>query len=358
MLYYYLDGLDKKGPYTTEELKARNISEDTMVFADGMANWTAIKNLPELNKILFDKTDEAKETTAAVLEQTNELIPEIKPDANKITNNPKQKKIRIPATLFLVIGIMLAVGISYLFVKKERANDLELMNKKISDVFQGKDEICDHQKTGVTGELKDADWLTRTDNDGKKLVEYFECKSGGFTVLTLTKKPNGFDIVQTDSKDMGYKIASSKWTPGKDYGYGLYTPGYSTPTYRQSIQTAYNEAMDFLSSEKENKSFVAGSYERIKTFDELRTDFFYIDNVAPTTYSSVSKFFKSWNGSGWVYNSDWIVWYDYEGKHYEIVEKKKVFTKKLLIFSSIGSIMALFLYLLIRYRRRIALQVT
>jgi uncharacterized protein DUF4339 len=358
MLYYYLDGLDKKGPYTGDELKSRNLNEETMVFSDGMSNWTAIKNLPELHKILFATLIIAQETISPDLKQKNEIIAENKDDTTKSANTSKQKKIRIPAIIFLIIGITATVGASYLVVKKQRATDLELMNKKISEVLQGKDEVCDHKKTGVTGELKDADLLTSTDNDGKKLVEYYECKSGGFTVLTLTKKPNGYDIIETYSKDMGYKIPASKWTPSKDYGYGIYTSGYSTSTYRQSIQTAYDEAMNFLSTEKENKSFVAGFYERIKTFNELQTDFFYIDNVEPTTYSSVSNFYKSWKNSGWVYNSDWIVWYENDGKHYEIEEKKKVFTKQLIIFSSIGSIITIMIYLFIRYRRKIGLQVT
>lgn len=357
MLYYYLDGLDKKGPYTIDELKARDVSPDTLVFADGMTNWTAIKNISDLSDKIFPIKIEEPISENTLTEDTND---------NFITSNTssdnigKQKKIIIPAILFLILGIFAAITTSYFIAKGQRENDLQIINKKIDEVFQGKDEVCDHKKTGVQGELKKADWLTPSDNEGKELVEYYECSSGGFTVLTLSKKLNGFDLVESYSKNMGYKIPASRWTAGKDYGYGIYTPGYSTPTYRQTIQVAYSEAMEYLSSEKENKCYSAGSYDRIQTFDEIKTDFYYIDNIAPTKYSSASNSFKSWSSSGdaMVFNNQWVVWYAYNGKHYEIIEFKNIFTKKLLIFSGIGSLLALLLYLLIRYRRRIALQVT
>lgn len=357
MLYYYLDGLDKKGPYTVEELRARNVTFDTMVFTEGMANWEPIHSLPELSEKLFPTTHEhvSEETQLENVSSEEKVV--IEAGNNKAATS---KKIIIPSILFLIIGVLAAVGFSYLYLQRQKEKDLQLMEKKIEEVFQGKDEVCDHKITGVTGELKKADWLTPADNEGKQLVEYYDCSSGGFTVLTLSKKPNGYDLVENYSKNMGYKIPASRWTPGTDYGYGFTTPGYSTPTYRQSIQTAYKEAMEYLSSEKENKCFSAGSYDRIKTFDEIHTDYFYIHNVAPTKYSSASNFFKSWKSAGdaMVFNNQWIVWYAYEGNHYEVTEDKKVFTKKMIIYSFIGSVLAVLIYLLLRYRRRIALQVT
>jgi hypothetical protein len=357
MLYYYLDGLDKKGPYTVDELKARQVSPDTMVFADGMTNWTAIKNLPELSDKIFPvtKIEQIGDTSSPVEPETTLLN-----SKTTVDSNIKQSKIVIPAVLFLILGIVAAITSSYFITKGEREADLQKMNKKIDEVFQGKDEVCDYTKTGVQGKLKDADWLTPNDNEGNALVEYYECNSGGFTVVTLSKKPNGFDFVKSYSKNMGYKIPASRWSAGKDYGYGIYTPGYSTPTYRQTIQEAYNTAMKYLSSEKENKCYSAGSYDRIQTFDEIKTDYYYIDNVAPTKYSSATNSFKSWNSSddAMVFNNQCVIWYAYNGKHFEIIENKEVFTKKLIIYSGIGSVLALLLYFLIRYRRRIALQVT
>jgi len=358
MLYYYLEGLDKKGPYSVDELKARNVNEETMVFSDGMTNWTAIKNLPDLSDKIFNPTIVESVISSVEPETITDVAQPQITESEQSVAAQKKKKIIIPAFLFLIIGIIAACGFSYLHVKNQRENDLEVMNKKINEVLQGKDEVCDYEKTGVTGELKKADWSTPSDNEGKELVEYYDCKSGGFTILTLTRKPNGYDIIENNSKNMGYKVPGSKWTPGTNYGYGFSTSGYSTPTYRQSIQTAYNGAMEYLSSEKENKSYLAGSYDRIKAFDEIKSDYFYINNIEPTKYSSASNLTKSWSGTGYVYNSDWIVWHSYDGKHFEIIEDKKMFIKQFVMYSLIGSILALLIYLLIRYRRRIALEVT
>jgi hypothetical protein len=116
--------------------------------------------------------------------------------------------------------------------------------------------------------------------------------------------------------------------------------------------------MAFLSSEKENKSYIAGSYNKIKTFDEIGSDFYSIDNIAATKYSSGSVNFKSWNSiqDAYVFNTQWVVFYGYTGKHYEIVENSGLFKKRLLIYSLIGSVFVLLIYLFLRHRKRIAIQ--
>ena len=53
MLFYYLDGLDKKGPYTADELKTRNLPPETLVFTEGMDRWKSIKEIEILNSELF-----------------------------------------------------------------------------------------------------------------------------------------------------------------------------------------------------------------------------------------------------------------------------------------------------------------
>ncbi|HUS03562.1 MAG TPA: DUF4339 domain-containing protein, partial [Chitinophagaceae bacterium] len=63
MLYYYLDGLDKKGPYTSEELKTRNLKPETLVFSDGMDSWKPIKEIESLNSIIFEKPNDTKSNT-------------------------------------------------------------------------------------------------------------------------------------------------------------------------------------------------------------------------------------------------------------------------------------------------------
>ena len=51
MKYYYLDGIEKKGPYTLEEILSRNLSSDTMIYREDKTNWLALSDFEELNPI-------------------------------------------------------------------------------------------------------------------------------------------------------------------------------------------------------------------------------------------------------------------------------------------------------------------
>ena len=50
--FYYLDGQNKKGPYTEEELINLNLNNDTLVWKKGFDNWKFIKDIPELKEII------------------------------------------------------------------------------------------------------------------------------------------------------------------------------------------------------------------------------------------------------------------------------------------------------------------
>jgi hypothetical protein len=343
--YYYLDGIDKKGPCSREEIVSKNLAPTTLIYFVGLSNWTPLSQF-----------DELKQPFSVGNVQNNEIrLPDSLQDSKKAT-----KKIKIPSILFLILGLSLTTFFSYLYTANKKENDLNNIEIKVNDVFQGKDEVCDYKNEGVRGKLKNAEIFTPKDNEGNRLVEYYECERGGWTVLTLKRLNNGFEYTESYSTNMGFKVPESNYTPRKDFGYGLSTEGYSIPTNRGTVQNAYKEAMYYISTEKENKSYVAGSYLKIKTFDEISTEFYYISNVAPTKYSDGSVFAKSWSSSGEasVFNSDWIVWYKRDGKHYEIVERQKQFNKYWLIYSAIYAVTIMLIYLFLKYRSKISLQVT
>jgi len=49
--YYYTDGKERFGPFTLEELAAKNISKDTMVWMEGLADWIPAGNLADLQSL-------------------------------------------------------------------------------------------------------------------------------------------------------------------------------------------------------------------------------------------------------------------------------------------------------------------
>jgi uncharacterized RDD family membrane protein YckC len=50
--WYYIENDGKKGPYTIEELKDKNINPDTLVWTDKMTNWEKAKHIEPLRKII------------------------------------------------------------------------------------------------------------------------------------------------------------------------------------------------------------------------------------------------------------------------------------------------------------------
>lgn len=327
--YYYLDGADKKGPHSKQEIIELGLSSDTLIFVDESNKWVPYQDLEDFKPI----------------------IDEIDVESNPVQN---KKKLNITNFLILLFLILSASGIAYFLTEEHKKKDFQKLEEKVNDVFAGKEEICDYTKSGVKGELKkpsDIFLFSKKDNEDNELYEYYYCESGGWTVYTLKKLNFGYDLIESSSTNMGFKVPESTYRAGTDYGYGYSTPGYSIPTYRGSVQNAYNEAMEYISVEKEDKSYVAGSYNRIIKFDELYSDLHYIDNIHPTRYTSASVNSKSWEslGEASVFNKDWIVWYKQSGRHFEIVLDKDEYLKKLLINLGIGIVIAILAFILWKY---------
>ncbi|WP_420287286.1 hypothetical protein VT569_05120 [Flavobacterium psychrophilum] len=327
--YYYLDGANKKGPYSKQEIIDLGLSSDTLIFVDELNKWVPYQDLEDFKP----------------------KIEEIEVESNQVQN---KKKLNITNFLVLLFLILSASGIAYFLTEEHKKRDFQKLEERVNDIFAGKDEICDYTKSGVKGELKkpsDFFLSSKKDNEDNELYEYYSCESGGWTVYTLKKLNYGYDLIESSSTNMGFKVPESTYRAGTDFGYGYSTPGYSIPTYRGSVQNAYNEAMEYISVEKEDKSYVAGSYNRIITFDELYSDLHYIDNIHPTKYTSASVNSKSWEnlGEAYVFNKNWIVWYKQSGKHYEIVLDKDEYLKKLLVNLGIGIVTAILAFLLWKY---------
>lgn len=309
----------------------------------------------------------------------------------------QKKKIKIPSFIIMIVGILITTGITFIIVKAQKSKDRKEIETRIDEIFQGKDEISDYENSGVQGEMEKVIILNEMDissrrfpgiyageiclmskptienennyweeerlkkwNTYKELVEYYRRTSGGFNIISLKKMPNGFDRIVYNSKNMGFKVPASEYRAGVNYGYGVTSAGYSIPTYRGTVQQAYNLTLDFLTKDKENSPYIPGSYNKIKTFDELSSEFYYIRNIAPTIITSSSNNAISWNSSSdaSVFNPDWIVWYEYYGKHYEIVEDKTIFYMRWAKYSAIGAILVIGIFFGNKFRKKFSFDIS
>lgn len=54
--YYYLIGKDQKGPFTIEQLTDKGLTNETLVWTEGMENWQKLKDVTELVQIIKPKS--------------------------------------------------------------------------------------------------------------------------------------------------------------------------------------------------------------------------------------------------------------------------------------------------------------
>lgn len=76
--YFIHDGIDKKGPYTLEELRSQDVKRYTLIWHGGLNNWTEAEKLYEL-KSLFE--------TASPTINLNKEIQVVPPSLPQTTNN-------------------------------------------------------------------------------------------------------------------------------------------------------------------------------------------------------------------------------------------------------------------------------
>jgi len=308
--YFYLDGADKKGPYSKQEIIDLKLSGNRLIFSEDLNKW-----------IPYQESEDFK----SVIEETKNETQKLKVKKNSNFTN-------ILVLLFLILS---ASAIAYYLTEEFKRKDLQKLENKINDVFNKKHEICDYSKSYVKSKPTQLDDITLIEIRNNKryfddldLYDYYNCESGGWTVYTLKKLNHGYDLIKSYSTDMGFKVPES--------------------TYRGSVQDAYNEAMEYLSVENAHKSYVAGSYNRISTFNELNSDLHYVGNVHPTRSTSVTFRSKTWNSASEfsISNENWIVWYKESGNHYEIVLDKDDYYRKLLINLGICIAIAILTFLL------------
>jgi len=412
-MYYYLDGIEKKGPYSFDEIKVRDLPEDTLIFSDFIGKWKPIKDIQEFNE--NSQNDVQPDNVVAsgsieIKDTKNTDIPLLKSGSTKLEKN----KINISAFLLLPLFYLVIIGSSYYVLIYQKHNDLVLMNKKIDAVFKDKEAISDYSFTQPQGTLykvyitpKDdifGGWVNydkyETENGERKkiahllafppsefdkkyekdskrqkyelyssLVEYYESDSlNGFTVHKLERSsPSRFILRMMWSSNMGYKVPESTYYEGINYGYGLSRPGYHSSTYRPSIKQCYEGAAKYLMGDKEENTYQAGSYNKIVNFSDIETKFYKISEDYEHYYRIFNrKYLKRGKdeptltyyigGFPYVYSSDWVVWYDDLHNNYYLDDNKEAFRNYLIVYSFVGILMVTITFIILRYRKRIVFQ--
>jgi len=53
--YYYLENNEQKGPFFLDELTNQSLTVETLIWTEGLADWTAINKIPEVHNLIKSK---------------------------------------------------------------------------------------------------------------------------------------------------------------------------------------------------------------------------------------------------------------------------------------------------------------
>lgn len=367
------------------------------------------KNIPENSKFCPHcgaKQSEIEKRQAEIIEKA--VIEEVKEEAfEKIEISDNQKnKLKIPKIYFLFFGLFLCLIFSFLLTSFQKKQDLSSFKEQIDLVFEGKSSISDYEIKDTKGKMFDVKISTPTEYylsyklkvpeektvvhtsehlitdkvrynlDDQKwkyisgLVEYFEAEPfSGISTYHLTKNSETFSMTYSWSGDMAYRTKEFRIIPGYKDPYFSF-PDSKTPTYRTSINKAYENAAKFLTVQNTDNSYSQGSFSKISDFPYMKSEFHMLEQEFPKYFYAMDTIFAqypdytghridnskiskntSWNDAH-VFTDDWIVWYKSYTNRFYISELSDVFYKKILVYFLVSSsLLTLGFYLFINRKR-------
>ena len=305
--FYYLNGIDKKGPFSIDELALLNLSNDTLIWTEGFENWKPLSELPDILKL---------------------IPPPVPEDVAKLDQDIQPKSSSNFFITILIFGLI-TIFSAYYVISQRKEKDKKDLENKIDNIFQGRSIICDATKSLTSGEIKPVNNNDTYSSDSKrnelekKVVSKYYCTSGGFTFKKLKKVDNGYEIESIISTNMAYKV--------NDY------------SYRPSIESAYRKAYDYF-EEESSGYFLSGSFDLITNFVFLRTNYYKVENVVKPSYPNSTYWYT--NEEGGYFNYDYqILYFKTIGYYYEITQDDNKVNDLILKVS----IVALLIYLIISF---------
>lgn len=128
--YFYSNGQEKNGPFSFEELKNEEINPDTLIWHEGLTDWTAAKYILELEEILQLSPPPLNISDTTISSESNSEITEIDNTQNQnieklkvknkweiesINNNYPWRRFFARTVDLLTSGLLIFMIFSYVF---------------------------------------------------------------------------------------------------------------------------------------------------------------------------------------------------------------------------------------------------
>ena len=136
MNYFYLDGLEKIGPLTIEELRKVSLTDDTLIWFDSINNWTKLSDLLELKREIYGDEEEREKTPPPIPQEIIEKQ-KLTIKEQEINDKRKTKFLIVQVGVSLLFFLITIFIINIIISNKEKASKKELTDK-VEFVFQGK----------------------------------------------------------------------------------------------------------------------------------------------------------------------------------------------------------------------------
>lgn len=152
MNYFIIVNGAQQGPYTVEQLRDMHISSDTLVWAEGMAQWTPAWQVEALRPLLYQQQQTVTPPPPPPLDavQTGEVPPMGQPHKEM----PRSPRFRWPyAIVGVIVLLMIIMAITNPSRNEHRAVVTEQLSKGISRAMTGGDTSLFGQGLGMFGKM-------------------------------------------------------------------------------------------------------------------------------------------------------------------------------------------------------------
>lgn len=126
--YYYSDGKQQIGPLSKEEIQSKGIAKDTLVWSEGLTEWTKASEVAELVDLFPNiptppPLPEQKTATPPPIPENKTVTPPPMPNNDNINIKRKSKKPLIIVSV--IIGLLIIVGVLITIQSKQKQKEKE-----------------------------------------------------------------------------------------------------------------------------------------------------------------------------------------------------------------------------------------
>lgn len=129
MKYFIIENGEQAGPFSIYEMADRGLNSDTLVWAEGMDNWTPAWQVDELKRFLYGRQQTA--TAAPVLPPVPKQVAEPQPQEQHDTQKRKRRGGCCAVFMWITLGIMGVVVMMLVATCPDRQAHKELIRENI-----------------------------------------------------------------------------------------------------------------------------------------------------------------------------------------------------------------------------------